>query len=579
MNPSELVSLINMSNSKVEIIRSIFKEFVKETSKEKYDKLDSKYIFSHKSWVWNNKMSLKKLLILSEINPDCILKNKRGLYKESNSFLFDIMDELEVILGRKNLNRGTIENHEKITPPPSLRTKGSFPLSEKFDFPLRKVTPESIVVSLERVFKIKWDDILIKTKRSDVKRKIAKYSIGEVYTSFVESLTKLYNCSESKLMEDPFNLIKLKEIKVHDNRLTSLLNKFASRILDKTDKKILKLLEDESDLVISIQILIYYNQNKNLKEINHYIKNVNDFKDKTKKINVIKKRKDNIEQNQKDILSGYSNGYFGYGDYFGEKTLYRYINHSKDNTDRYFKKIGIELDSLKNLKNQFDRKYNSRQKVLSRFRELVRLSIKNNTNYLTREWVENNDPDLIKDSFCIEKIKTNSWEKVLKIYGLNPMIWNNSYPTVSYRGFVFEKSIKKIFESKFNEVKNLDQLGNSSFIYNKLVSKGIKPDFIFSKLLIDTKFSVKFDKSGVLNKRVSNQLEKYIDFFNKRIIILTFNQTPRKIITYNKKIEVEIINLKQLQNFCYRELNYKISKKEITEVYENINSVPFWKRT
>ena len=52
-----------------------------------------------------------------------------------------------------------------------------------------------------------------------------------------------------------------------------------------------------------------------------------------------------------------------------------------------------------------------------------------------------------------------------------------------------------------------------------------------------------------------------------------------KTRVFIKFIEVEIINLKQLQNFCYKELNYKISKKEITEVYENINSVPFWKRT
>ena len=100
---------------------------------------------------------MKSLSPLNKRRLSNFVKNKRGLYKDSNSFLFDIMDELEVILGRKNLNRGTIENHEKITPPPSLRTKGSFPLSEKFDFPLRKVTPESIVVSLERVFKIKWE--------------------------------------------------------------------------------------------------------------------------------------------------------------------------------------------------------------------------------------------------------------------------------------------------------------------------------------------------------------------------------------------------------------------------------------
>lgn len=567
-----------MSQTKIQIIKNIFEEYLRNTSKEKYHEFDSKYIFSHKSWIWNSKMSLKKLLILSEINPDCVLKTKRGLYIKSDSFLFEIMDELEGILGRENLNINSIENKQKIYPPNSLRTKGNFSLTDKINFPLKKISPESLVVSLERTFDLKWDDILIKTKRPDIKRKIAKYSIEEVYKSFIKSLTRLYKCSEEKLMNDPFDLIKLKELKTHDNRLTSLLNKFSSRILDKNDKEILKLLKKESDLVVSIQILIYYHRNKNLNGINQHIKNTKDFTIKTEKINVIKKRKDNLEQNQKDILVGYSKGYFGYGDHFGETTLYRYINHSDQSTDSYFKKIGIELESLKTLKNQLERKYNSRQKILLRFRELVGLSIESNTNFLTREWVEKNDPDLIKDSFQIEKIKTNSWEKVLKIYGLNPMVWNNSYPTVSYRGFVFEKSIKKIFESKLNEVKELKLLDKSTFIYNKLISKGIKPDFIFSNILIDTKFSVKFDKYGVLNKRVSTQLEKYHKFFKKKIIILTLNQTSKEVKTYNNKYKIEIINLKQLQDFSIKELNIKISSKDIKEVYNNINNVPFWKK-
>lgn len=568
-----------MSKVQEETLVEIFNDFVSNYRHEDYGLFDSNYIFSHPLWTWNTKMSLKKLLVSVGINPDCVLSTKRGLYHNTEDFLFTILDELENDLGRENLNRNSIENMGKIFPPKSLRTIGDFPLTEKTNFPLKKISPESLLVGLERTFKTKWDDILIKTNRSDVKRKVSKYSVNEVCLSFITSVSELYNCTEEELMKSPYEKIFLKEVKTHDKRLTSLLNKFSSRILDKRNRKIQKLLNEESNFVISIEVLCFYWKNKTLDGINEYLITVNDFKEKTQKINVIKKRKDNHEQNQKDILIGYSKGYFGHGDYFGDPTLYRYINHMDTDTDTYFKKIGIDLRSLNELKNKLTRKYNSREKVWLRIRELVDKSVNENSNYLTREWLEKNDLDLIKDSFIIEDIKTNSWERVLKLYGLNPMVWNNSYPQRSYRGFVFEKSIKTIVRKHFREVKSLDQVGTDSFIHNKLIDKGIKPDFIFSEFIMDTKFSVTFDKDNIINTKVSKQMEKYYDYFKLKVVILTFNQKERLLKTQDKQYEIELINVRSLSKYMLKTLNVVITPQDLKQVFENINTIPFWKTT
>lgn len=568
-----------MSKEQEKTLVKIFNDFVSNHNPNDYDTFDSKYIFSHSLWTWNSKIGLRNLLVSVGINPDCVLSTKKGLYKNTENFLFTILDELENDLGRENLNRNSIEKMGKIFPPKSLRTSGDFPLTEKNNFPLKKISPESLLVGLERTFNTKWDEILIKTNRGDVKRKVSKFSVSEVCQSFIKSMTELYSCTEQELMVSPYEKIFLKEVNNHDKRLTSLLNKFSSRILDKRNKKIQKLLDEESNFIISVEIICFYWKNKTLDGINEYLITLNDFKEKTQKINVIKKRKDNHEQNQKDILIGYSKGYFGRGDFFGDPTLYRYINHMDTNTDTYFKKIGIDIKSLSELKNKLTRKYNSREKIWLRIRELVYNSVSENSNYLTREWLEKNDSDLIKDSFVIEDIKTNSWEKVLKLYGLNPMVWNNSYPIRSYRGFVFEKSIKTLFQKHLREVKSLNEIDSKSFIHNKLIDKGIKPDFIFSELIMDTKFSVIFDKNNIINSTVSKQMEKYYDYFKLKVVILTFNQKEDLLKTQHKQYEIELINVRSLSRFMKRKLNVGVSNQEILQVFENINTVPFWKTT
>ena len=562
-----------------EILVDIFNDFVSTFPKKEYYQFDLKYIFSHHLWRFSKKMGLKNLLKSVNINPDCVFTSKKGFYLNTEEFLFRVIDELEDILGRKNLNYNSIEKSEKIVPPPSMRTKGRFQLTEKHNFPLKKISPKTLLVGLERTFNLKWDEILIKTGRVNVKRKVSKYSIEEIYESFVGSITNLYGCSENDLMTNPYEYILLSDVKKHDKRLTSQLNYLSSRFLNGKIKHIQKILDKESYFLVSIEILHFYWKKKTLIGVDDYVLNVNDFSEKNQKINILKKRKDNHEQNQKDILIGYSEGYFGHSDYFGDETLYRYINHMNTSTYTYFKKLGIELKTLGELKNKLDRKYNSREKIWLRLRELVKESVKDNSNYLTREWIEKNDLELLKDSFIVENVKTHSWEKILKLYGLNPMVWNNSYPRRSYRGFVFEKSIKTILEKHLREVKSINQIGSDCFIHNKLIDKGIKPDFIFSELIMDTKFSVMFDRNNIINSTVSKQMEKYHDYFGLKVVILTFNQKERLLKTQNKQYDIELINTSSLSKFISRYLKIKINSQELYEVFENINNVSFWKTT
>jgi len=566
-----------MSKGQKQILVEIFNDFITTFPKKEYSSFNTEYIFSHPLWTFNKKLGIRNLLVSVGINPDCVYTSKKGFYVSSDEFLIQVLDELEEILGRENLNYNSLEKSEKIIPPPSMRTKGQFLLTDQHDFPLKKISPVSLLVGLERTFNMKWDDILLKTGRDDVKRKVSKYSVEDVYISFVESMTTLYGCSEDDLMRVPYDHLLLSEVKSHDKRLTSLLNKFSSRILDRSNQKIQKILNEESNFVLSIEILHFFWKNNTLDGIDNYILSIEDFDEKNQKTNVLKKRKNNHEQNQKDVLIGYSEGYFGHGDFFGDETLYRYINHMKTSTDQYFKKLGVDLKSLNVLKNKLNRKYNSREKVWVRIRELVKESLENNSNFLTREWLEKHDPELIRDSFVIEDIQTNSWEKVLKLYGLNPLVWNNSYPLRSYRGFVFEKSIKDVLDKYFQEVPNLDSLNSGCFVYNKLVGKGIKPDFVFPNLIIDTKFSVVHDKDGFLNQSVSDQMEKYYDFFGSKLVVLTFNQNNQTVKTRNKQYCVEIINLKSLPVFFVDTLSVSVPKKEIKYIFDTVNSVPFWK--
>ena len=123
-----------MNSRQQDVIVKIFNDFIKTQVSKDFHLLDSKFIFSHKLWTWNSKISLKKLLISVGINPDCVLSSKRGLYQKTDDFLFKVLNELESLLGRENLNWNSIGNIEKLHPLLHLGQKEVFLLLKKLSF-------------------------------------------------------------------------------------------------------------------------------------------------------------------------------------------------------------------------------------------------------------------------------------------------------------------------------------------------------------------------------------------------------------------------------------------------------------
>ena len=108
-------------------------------------------------------------------------------------------------------------------------------------------------------------------------------------------------------------------IKTKQNDLKNDLEK-VYKLLWRLPEKVLKKRNNINELLVGIEIITFYGQKKSFTGVEEFINTRVDSSEKLKNISVLKKRKDNHEQNQRDILVGYSEGYFGGGDYFGDKT-------------------------------------------------------------------------------------------------------------------------------------------------------------------------------------------------------------------------------------------------------------------
>jgi hypothetical protein len=401
------------------------------------------------------------------------------------------------------------------------------------------------------------------------KHLFSQNEIIEILKEFVEKENKI----NWNLYKDNFTrFIKPSEFRTKNNKLFKLIHRLPKKLNIKINNKHI------NQFSLGLFILMFIDSKREMSRIHDYIKvNEKNIETYSLESRLIKKRKGNEKDIQKSILQGYVNGYFGYEDYFGDSTLYRYINHNvKENSKIYFKKLGLETDSLRYLKSVIESKYNSKEKIWKKFRELVSVSIQTNTNCLTREYLESTEPEFIRDCFRLEKIKTNSWEKILREYGLSSDMWTNSYSIISHKGNIFQKTVFEIFSKYLNEVKDISELNKYSFIHNRLISTGIKPDFVFNDIIVDTKLSVSIDKNKRIGENERKQIEKYLTYFNKPVMIITLNQKEEYFKLDNLKIKN--INFKNdFKNWINSKFSIKISDSEILEVFSRVNNIPFWK--
>lgn len=550
----------------------ILQEIVLEIMR-KEGEISPNLIFSNKKWKWSKKINISDVLINSGINPDCVLETQRGKYKKDLVFLKKLIKEISFIIGKDNLNDNSMSKYGLIELPKSLETRGKFPFSTKHNIPKKKVNTNSIMRGICRTFDNKsWGEILKMCGYENSERKKHLFSQNEILELLKLFVEKEYNLNWNLFKDNFTEFIKPNELKTKNNKLFKLIHRLPEKLNIEVNNKHI------NQFSLGLFILIFSDSKNGINGIHDYLK-VNEKKIETYSLEsrLIKKRKGNEKDIQKSILQGYVNGYFGYEDYFGDTTLYRYINHNvKENSKIYFKKLGLETDSLRYLKSVIESKYNSKENIWKKFRELVSVSIQTNTNCLTREYLELNEPEFIKDCFRLEKIKTNSWEKVLREYGLSSDIWTNSYSIISHKGNIFQKSVFELIRKYLREVKEISQLNKNSFIHNKLISTGIKPDFVFNDIIVDTKLSVSIDKNKRIGETERKQIEKYLTYFNKPVMIITLNQKEDYFKLDNLKIKN--INFKNdFKNWINSLFSITIRDSEISEVFSRVNNIPFWK--
>ena len=177
--------------------------------------------------------------------------------------------------------------------------------------------------------------------------------------------------------------------------------------------------------------------------------------------------------------------------------------------------------------------------------------------------------------FKVERITTNNWGKLLKLYGINGDLFLPDRLDVSSRGIKFEILIKELFSEYLVLKSNKSKLNSSTDFWYKKKQGRMIPDFTFTDLILDTKFSVGYSKSGFHHDQVSDQLKKYHQT-KKDIIILTFNQKD-EVLNFNNQKTI-VINLKTLSKFLKKRFNIKIQDSEVKYVFNQINNIKFYRR-
>ncbi len=549
--------LIMSKDGKSKIISDIFDDFVNNHNIEDYEKFNTRYIFNHNLWMWNNKISLRPHLIEAGINPDCVFTSKRGLYNNTELFLNSIIEELIIILGRENLNDRSMNSSLEIEPPKSLRTKGKFEKTDKINFPLKKTKLKNIQSSLRTIFKCSWKDILLRTGNEDVERRISKNSPRDVWINY-ENYKKKHKIKS-------YTLIEQGELRKKD----SVLWKQILKIINELNFSV-----NYTTFFTGICCLEYFKKEEQFPEKEFLLskKIESDFREFLSNQKDVKW--DNHPQILRDIVLGmYVRGSSIYGDDKKtdiEKRVLDKISHRKDkNSKSIYKSAGILIDELRNIKIILDSKYDRKQ-IYNKLRELLDKTITTGINHLSREYVEKNEKDFMNSCFKVERVKTNNWGKILELYGLNRDLFIPNRLDVSKRGHIFEKLIKNLFTKYLNRLDNKSHLKDQKDFWYKKKQGSMIPDFTFVDKIIDTKFSVSYSKNGFNHYQVRNQMEQYHKT-KKDLIILTFNQ-KNDIIKQNK-MTTKVINLKSLKKFMMMNFGKKINNNDLKYIYDEIDSI------
>ena len=176
-----------------------------------------------------------------------------------------------------------------------------------------------------------------------------------------------------------------------------------------------------------------------------------------------------------------------------------YKNHNKA-----LENFGFIPERLSKLYVEIDDPY-TKPVLLSIFQRLMKESVENEQNRMTREYCASAEPEF--HNAIIRKYK--SWDRGLIEFGLDPKIFSITASGRTKRGFAFERAFRDMLERYgFLNCGCDSHIGPRNFVSGKTISKckhlkKCRPDFVFSDFIIDT-------KTGIGAITDSEQIERYL---------------------------------------------------------------------
>ena len=218
---------------------------------------------------------------------------------------------------------------------------------------------------------------------------------------------------------------------------------------------------------------------------------------------------------------------------------------------------GFIQKNLYNLYNEIDKPF-SLLETSKMFERLMKESLANNQNRLTREYCQKYHPKFT--NFLINEYE--SWDSALKKHGLDPLFFRISQSKRVKRGYRFQNYVNEMFISYGLRY---------DYIYNKKIehckhSPYCKPDFNFKNFIIDT-------KTGFSANRQPDQLKRYLSHTDRLIILTLKGKSEIEKIGTNK---IEKINFKDFIRTSKELLGVRINKNEEANLTLVLKRKPFW---
>jgi len=235
------------------------------------------------------------------------------------------------------------------------------------------------------------------------------------------------------------------------------------------------------------------------------------------------------------------------------------------NENDWLKRSGILIDNLRRKYDEINEKYNAKE-CLDIFSSLMSKSLGEGTNCLTREF--NSQENTEFHNFIISKY--GSWEAGLRDFGLDPKFFSITASKRTRRGFRFQTFMDETFE-KYGLIKTNENPGAGEYVSNRFIpdckhSTRCRPDFLFNKMIIDT-------KTGYHGSQKPEQLVRYHDHISN-VVILTLKDKKREETIEGRKILV--IGFDEFVKDSKNIVGIEIPNSVKTELGIVLKQHPFW---